>query len=53
MNLKKLEEQIKEEKKKLEYKCELCKDKGYYQEYKHGAVHTCMKCLKEGRLNQI
>lgn len=33
-------------------KCELCGGKGYYQERKGGSVHTCLECLKKGRLNQ-
>lgn len=31
-------------------KCDLCDGVGYYQERKGGAVHTCWKCLKDGKL---
>ena len=30
--------------------CPLCKGKGYYQEAKGEPVHTCFKCLREGKL---
>jgi len=32
--------------------CDLCGGMGYYQERKGGAVHTCLECLKKGKLNQ-
>ena len=48
MKIKQLEKYI--EIKKQNEVCELCKGKGYMQEYKNKAVHTCWKCLKEGKL---
>ncbi len=33
------------------YKCEDCKDTGIVKE-KDGNIHTCWKCLQEGRLGQ-
>jgi hypothetical protein len=32
------------------FECELCKDTGIVQE-KNGQVHTCWKCLQEGKLD--
>lgn len=30
--------------------CPLCKGIGYVQDKKGGEVHTCFKCLSEGKL---
>lgn len=38
------------EREKKQKVCELCNGLGYYQEAKNKPVHTCMKCLREGKL---
>ncbi|MBS3092105.1 hypothetical protein J4466_01660 [Candidatus Pacearchaeota archaeon] len=35
----------------IRYRCEDCKDTGIVKE-RDGNIHTCWKCLQEGRLSQ-